>query len=292
MIKIYDMLKKRIFKILPYASSILFGVLCYIISNRTENTISELLINLSATFFAIPLIYFFYEIAKKYSHKKLNSEIIDYAKMQIDRELLSIVNQLHKIVYSLENREFSNFTINLFLLLKKEEIQTQLKQNKYLGFQIFKHWEVSEKELHALLKNPFMLEKLEDDQIIAVINIIKSLRYLEMFVKLDMLYRETNEIASGFRIKSGTEMNSENSVFPDRYLLLKQLTENEYKVVDFGDLHKYNIAKCLKYFKVNEDFLVNYSEVILHLLNNINSWIASTGSEIIIDSKIFKIIPK
>lgn len=283
------MLKKKLLKSIPYFAAIIIGGIFYSLAAYLDETFYDLLINISAAFFAIPLLYLFYETAKSFSHKKLNREIFDYAKIQVDRELLSVLNQLQKIIYTLEEKDFSNEAVNKFLSCKKDVLESKLKTNKYLGFQVFKHWEISEKDLHDLLKNPFILGKMEDEQIISIIGILKSLRALESIQKIDELYIETDEIAKGFKITSGREMNPENKKFPDRHMLLKHLAEDKFVVYDFGDIPKYNLEKCLKYFKVNDKIAKHYAEVIFDLLKDINSWLDATGLEFIIDTKMFKV---
>jgi hypothetical protein len=283
------MFKKKLLKSTPYFAAIITGGIFYSLAILLDEKFYDLLINISAAFFAIPLLYFFYETAKSFSHKKLNREIFDYAKMQVDRELLSILNQLQKIVFTLEEKDFSNEAVNKFLSCKKEDLENKLQTNRYLGFQVFKHWEISEKGLHDLLKNPFILERMEDEQITAVIGILKSLRDIEAIQKIDELYIEVDEIAKGYKIQSGIEISSENKKFPDRQMLLKHLAKDKFVVYDFGDIPKYNLEKCLKYFKVNNKLTKLYAEVIFDLLKDINCWLDTTGLEFIIDTKMFKI---
>lgn len=282
------MLKKRLLKSLPYLAAIITGGIFYFLAINVDQKYYNLLINIAAAFFAIPLLYFFYETAKSFSHKKLNKEIFDYAKMQIDRELLSILNQLQKIVYTLEEKDFSNKAINNFLALQKKQIEDQMKENIYLGFQIFKHWETSEKGLHELLRNPFILGKMEDEQIISIIKVLKNLRTLETIQRIDELYIDTEQKAKGYKVQSGIEMNPENKKLPDRHILLKHLTEDKFVVYDFGDIARYNLEKCLNYYEINKKRLSSYAEVIFDLLTDINSWLDATGLEFIIDTKMFK----
>ncbi len=282
------MFKKILLKSLPYLAAIVTGVIFYFVATIVDEKYYDLLINIAAAFFAIPLLYSFYETAKSFSRKKLNKEIFDYAKMQVDRELLSILNQLQKIVYTLEEKDFSNEAINRFLSLKKEEIQNQLKENEYLGFQVFKQWEISEKGLHELLKNPFTLEKMEDEQVISVIKILKSLRTLQEIQKIEELYIETREKAKGYKVQSGIGMNPENKKLPDRHILLKHLSEDEFIVHDFGDIPKYRLEKCLNYYEINNKLLSPYAEIIFDLLADINGWLNTTGFEFVIDTKMFK----
>ena len=97
---------KNLLKILPYLASFLAGCLFYYLGISNE-VVYDLFINISAAFFAIPLIYLFYQLTYKRIHKTLIKEINDYLKMQIDKEILSIINQLQKIVCPLEKKDFS-----------------------------------------------------------------------------------------------------------------------------------------------------------------------------------------
>lgn len=286
------MLKKYSLKIFPYFAAIISGGLFYYLANLFDEKYSDLLINISATFFAIPLLFFFYGVANSFSHKKLNKEIIDYAKMQADREILSILLQLIKLVSDYRNKDLSNKAINMFLSLKKEDLEKQFIENKYIGFQIFKQWEINKTSLNDLLKNPFILDGMEDEQIISIIKMLKSLNGLEEFQKRNNDYRELyieiEENISNFKIQSGKDLNPENKKFPDRYILLKHLQNDEFVVYDFGDIPKYNLDKCLKCYKVEKHQVKDYSSIIHDLINSVNQWLRSTGYEFIIDSQMFK----
>ena len=283
------MIIKTLLKLLPYSIAVITGILFYIFSNKVNSDYYDLFINISAAFFAIPLLYWFYEIVKSFSHRKLNKELFDYAKMQIDRESLSILNNLQKMVLGIEKNDFSFEGINKFLKLNRQEIKNIIKDNKYLGFQILKNWEISEKYYHDILKNPFILLKLKDEQIISIIKILKSLRSLEIIQKSGNLYCETNKRTNKFKIKSGIEISEENNALPNRYLLLQCLRDDKFIVRDFGDISKYNLEKCLYYFIVNEEKIDEYSIIINELVSDINNWLDVTGKEFLIDLKKYRI---
>lgn len=123
---------------MPYLVAITSGIFFYLLSVFLSVIFNELFINIAATFFAIPLLYFLYEKSRSYFHRRLNKEIFDYAKMQVDRELLSILNQLQKMVYTAKGKGLSKEAYKNFLSTGLEELRKQLKDNKYLGFQFLK----------------------------------------------------------------------------------------------------------------------------------------------------------
>jgi hypothetical protein len=282
-------IKKYSLKIAPYFISILVGFIFYFIGLNLSENLRGLFANLSAAFLAIPLIYLFYQVAQNLSKKRLNKEIFDYAKMQVDREVLSITNQLNKIVYPLEEKDFSATGVEKFLSLEKDGLKRLLAKNKYLGFQIFKKWEVSEENLHDILKNSYILARLSDDQIISIILMIKELRHLEIIQKRKELYIETGKKATSYEIVAGKELNKANIKFPDRYLLLKDLGDNMSYVADFGDFYLYNTKKLLYFFTIDKEYLEVYADSIFQLIKEVNNWIDLTGGEFVIDTKMFRL---
>lgn len=282
-------MKRLFFKLLPYFSSMLAGFLFYLVAIKMSGNLKNLFIGVSAVFFAIPFVYLFYQTAQRFSKKKLNKEIFDYAKMQIDREILAIVNQLSKNVYSLEEKDFSFKGINDFLSTTKDNIRENISNNEYLGFQVFKKWEVTESNLHEILTNSYILDRLEDEQIIAVIALITGLRHLVQIQKLPDLYLKTDKKETRFKTVSGMEMSEKNIKFPDRYLLLKHLDDNKFLVEDFGDFAQYNTDKLLYIFKINEKYLEIYVDAVYELISDINKWVDLTGVEFLIDTKMFRL---
>lgn len=281
--------KRNFLKALPYIASIGAGFLFYFIGLELSGNVRVLFTAISGAFFAIPLIYLFYQRAYNASQKNLNKEIFDYAKMQIDRYILSIINQLQKLVYPLEEGDLSPKGVSKFLSIEKDKLKEALSKNEYLGFQVFKRWEVTEENLHELLKSSFILRGFENEQIISIISIIKSLRYLESIQKGEELYTSTDKEATLYKIVHGKELNKENVKFPDRYLLLRDLGNNKSLVADFGDFPLYNVNKLLRIFTINERYLEIYSSAIFDLMREINNWVDLTGGEFVIDTKMFQL---
>lgn len=280
--------KKDLLRVLPYCASILAGLFFLFIGLNLNEDIKSLFISISAAFFAIPLIYVFYQVAQNLSQKRLNKEIFDYAKMQIDREILSIINQLQKIVYPLGERDLAPAGVSKFLSLEKDALKKVLSKNEYLGFQVLKKWDVSEEGLHEILKNSFILKSLENDQVISIISITKSLRYLESIQKGEELYVKTQKEATSYKIVAGKELGKENAKFRDRYLLIRKLDDNKSLVVDFGDFSPRNIDEVLRIFVVDQRHLEIYSGAIFDLIRGILNWVSLTGWEFVIDTKMFR----
>ncbi len=133
-----------------------------------------------------------------------------------------------------------------------------------------------------------VIARLDDDQIISIILMIKNLRYLESIQKSEELYVQTGKKATSYKIVAGKELNEDNIRFPDRYLLLKDLGDNKSLVAGFGDFPLYNVSKLLQVFTINGEYLELYVGGIFNLTREFNNWVDLTGGEFVIDTKMFR----
>lgn len=273
---------KQLIKSLPYLISLLVAFIILIIGYFTKNSyVSSLLNSISASFFAIPLIFIFYQCVENYSKSKLNKEIFEYCQIGVNDEILSISNQLHKIIHPLQGEKYKNSIFEIFNL-SENQITEILKNNKFLGFQVYKHWEVSINHLEKLLENPLILKNFDDEIIKCVISILKHIHRLEIILGNKDLYIETGEKTTEYILVKGTDISEENKIYQDRYLLMKPLGNGRSVVVDFGDIYKYNKDKCLKIFKLNKKNISVLALELFLLFNDFKNWNKLTGKPLII----------
>ena len=280
---------KVLLHVAPYGACLITGLILYTIGAGLSKDLNALVLNITAAFVAIPFLYLIYELSRKASQKRLNKELFDYAKMQIDREVLSIVNQLVKLVYSYEARESSFRGISSFLSTGKNQFKDVLEKSQYLGFQVFKNWSISQRNTNAILQNPFILQRLDNKQSISLVMLLKEVSGFEGFLKqVPDLFVVTDAKAEGYVIKAGKEISERNTDYPDRYLLLRHLKDNNYLVADFGDFAPYQSQNLLKLCKVNSRYLESYASSIYEMVSRINQWVQSTGNEFLIDPNVFR----
>ena len=129
-----------------------------------------------------------------------------------------------------------------------------MSENEYLGFQVFKKWEISLNNLHKAMQNAYILRSFENEQIISIISVIKILSSYESIMKfseLDKLYVPTaKKRTTSYRVVSGKGINKENTQFPERYILLKNLGDNKAQVIDFGDFRNIDVDKLLQIYTI------------------------------------------
>lgn len=274
---------------LPYFGSIIAACAFFILGKKLNSDIKGLMHGIAGSFFSIPVLYLIYELSKNYSQRRLNKELFDYAKMQIDRDVLSTINQLMKLVLPYKKVALSTENIKTFLSQTKNDLIATIKTNEYLGFQVFKNWEITENNITKILENSFILQHLDNDQLIAIIGFLKEIRSFEFIPKnMDDLYISTEKIAERYKIESGKNLNEKNNEYPDRYLLLKQLEENKFIVKDFGDFAHYQKEKLLQIYKINDKYLGDFVSSLIDLIKSINLWLELTGHEFLIDTKMFR----
>src|SRR6056297_3006874 len=263
-------IKRFLLKTTPYFVSFGVGVFFFVFSNKFNENFENLFLSLSASFISIPLIYLFYKLTKNISQRKLNKEIFDYSKMKIDKEILSITEVLFKIMYPYDKQRFNLDAIDKFLSFNLDDLKENFRNNKYLGFQIFKRLDFTQNRFQEILENPFLLDRLADQQIQSIILIIKKLRRIESLRDKNIHKKNNKKESDSYKIVSGIE-------------------NDKHFVQDFGDFKEGNKSKLLNYFTVKESYVEVYAEKVFDVVSEINKWINISGGEIIIDTKEFKI---
>ncbi|MDQ7815872.1 MAG: hypothetical protein RDU14_02520 [Melioribacteraceae bacterium] len=283
-------MKKVILKILPYLMSFAFGLVLYVIAIKLSEDAKSLFINISSAFISIPLLYLIYELTQQASKKKLNKEIFEYAKMNIDKEFLNICHQIIKLIYPYERQNKSFEGIKVLLNVTMNDIKNEFEKSKYVGFQVLKNWYVNENKIQKLIDSTFILGKLSDDQVISIIDVLKNVRAIQnLYRDIDDLFVFSEDKIKGFKIESGLKINSENSEYPDRILLLKEIANNQFQVFDYGDFEKFKTPKLLLQCELNPKYVNLFSEVVYDTLTSINYWLDETGIEFLIDTRMYKI---
>ncbi len=280
--------KKWLLTVYPYLICILGGIALLIGAYYSEDYAADLLVNMAAAFFVIPALFVLYESTKKASERSLNRELLEYAKLLIDSEVLSMISQLMKSVYSYDECALNEKNVRSFLKKNFNEIKNTLEVSEYLGFQVLKDWSDSITKTKRILENPFIMQKIGNKQAIIIVQMLKGLTNIELIHKrLPDMYVIGEKEVEGYKLQGETEINPKNE-YPDRYMLLQYLEGDKFVVKDFGDFPRYQLPNLLKMCKIKEDYIELYGESVSYLINAIERWLACTGYEIIVDPMRFK----
>lgn len=275
------------YKVLPFFSSFLLGIIFLVLSMYVNEKIQNFIQGVSVSLIAIPFVFVGYEYMKHISHKKLKKELFEFAKMQVDTELLGILHDFYKIFFPVEKG------VNLDLLermlhTKHEVLHEYLSRHKFLGFQIKKSLDITLKQINEILHNEYFLRYLDDDQVIALIRLYKTLNSWNACIsklRNEECFNCTGEISKEYQIIASNEKCN-------RLILLKRIDKTSGIVCDFGDFEKYNINnidKLLYIYKINPKFLQLFTDYINDVFTDISNWITLTGKEFLINPQEFRL---
>ncbi len=275
---------KRLFtKAWPYLAAVVTGTILWFIGIFVGGKVQDLMVNIAAAFYAIPILFLVYQQVNKISQSRLNKELNDYIKMITDKEILSILNHLQKRVVSYEKAKFSAKDINSFLNQTFESIEASIKSNEFIGFQLLKNWDEAERNLSELLTKNNMVTRLENDSVMALISTHKAIRSLDLLQKRKELFDKSDKVSDKYKlvIPPGNSIQA-------RCLLLSKLDDNRDIVTDFGDYHKSVYGDLLRVYVVKDEWVSQYADSIYNVLLSIKSWLSNTGYEFVIDPKYFR----
>jgi len=219
--------------------------------------------------------------------------INDYLKVQVDTEILTFINHLNKIVFGYSG-DRSLVYVSRFMNLKDTEIKEKVENNIFLGFQVFKRWEVNETNLQKIADKA-ILSYYHGKEIAGVI--IKLMRWAGGFDNFNStrttpdLFIPIEAKTNDYQAVNGSSINPKNTEFPDRFILFKKIDTEHTKVEDFGDfIERDKINGLTATYKINPDYLEFYIHKIRDFINIVEKWLDLTNGEFIIENnKMFEL---
>jgi len=217
----------------------------------------------------------------------LHDEVSDYFKVQVDTEILSITNHLNKICFDYE-KPFSLRSVSDFLDLTNEQISAKLTSREFLGFQIFKRWNVNEKKLQEIANTLIVYPHHGREIATIIIQLIKWVGAFDAFNttrKNPNLFMGSGNTDQKYKILAPSELNQRNDTPPDRFVLLKKIDDSKGVVVDFGDFIEHDkINGLIMRYRLNPEFIELYMMQIRHFISITEKWLDATNGEFIIDN--------
>ncbi|MCL2538085.1 MAG: hypothetical protein FWE52_01230 [Alphaproteobacteria bacterium] len=281
----------KFLQFLPLVISLLIGAGIYCIAVYCvpvdHDNLKSLIINLSAALMAITITYFSYNLIKDITERKLNKTLFHYSKERIDNEIISILIQVQKMLYSFENLDRSFNGLSAMLDISEEDLKKQISGVELLGYQIFKEWDFTLNNIEKIIENAYTLKYLTNDQIISLVRILSGVERLNNMYRFgkDNVFVDTGKVSHEHMIVPPYQSN-----LPKRSILLKKIEGklDEGIVVDHGDIPQDDLKRALNIYKVKE--IDEYFNTIGFLLAEIHYWKSVTGNELFIsirDKRLF-----
>ncbi len=262
----------NIYRIIPYISLVIASLILFIIAFFvTDQNIKNILINVFSNAMFFFIVYIFYDLMKIFVTKKEKKYLKDYITKIISSDIYIALYYFKKVIhgYNLDTNKLTN--IMGIVNYNKGELLNIIKNQNYLGFQIFKNTA----EIHSLFK-----EALNDNLIlkhsthIDTINILKiyhNLTEIEYIFKSIVNYEETPESGVEYITVNGKQINSEND---DKFLLLKKTKkDNRFVVYDSGYFDNEFYKNLLKRYILTETSASEIAKLLYNTFSLMKYWL-------------------
>jgi len=209
-------------------------------------------------------------------------EVEDLLKMNVDTEILTIINHLHKIIYGYKEKPNIMQDANDLLNLTKAEIEQRLKTRTILGFQIFKSFETNYNSLKTIYENTISSTYYKREVSIIINKILDWISWYNAVTRSRTYPNMFNQSTEQF-YKKLTIIPPEKG---NRFLLCEHFCDEKYRVIDFGDIsEKEKLKNALKFYLFADDrHLLVFVNVITKFIEIINLWLDKTNGEFILDT--------
>jgi len=273
---------------IPYLSLGIISIILFWVSRITVNQeVKDILINIFSNAVSFFIAYLFYDIIRQIIINNEKKYLTDYIKNKIANDIFVALYFIKKIIhgYNLD----TNTLKNIFGVINysKNEINSSVKHQNYLGFQIFKDLD----EVHSLFKNVandnFILKYSSHIDTISIIRIANNLARLESILKNENNFDKCAENAIEYNIVNGKNINLEND---EKYLLLKRTRHKDrFVVYDSGYFEKQSIDKLLNRYVLKEKTAKKMTDLLLETFSLMKYWIPE-AIQLSRNEKSFRII--
>jgi len=278
----FKLINIRLFwKTIPYISLLfstaLFFGLAYIEFNHVMR--NNFLLSISANLGSVFFIYFLYETIKAKSEKELKKEIFNYAKADVDKDIYSILRNLAKFFYGFQR---GRLIMEAFRLMRRppEELEGLISDRKFIGFELFKSWDEIHEYFSKILENTFILNRLNDDQILVVLHMKNTLSNLKNVFDQKENFQKIGKKVTNYTVVNSEDVDSRNKDYPNRYLLLRIFEDNKSVVEDFGDFSAFDTENLLDVYTIKKEAIGPLVIWTSETFKYIRKWLELTGNNL------------
>ena len=234
---------------------------------KVQNILTGILSN-SLFFF---IAYLFYDLIKQAIVRTERKSISDYIQNKIGNDIFVAVYNLKKIVhgYNLE----TNTLKNIFQIIEysKQEIENSVRNQNYLGFQIFKKSDEIRSLFQEALTDNFILKYSSHTDSISLLKISNNLSKIESILKSELNYNKSAEKGIEYLTTNGKDLNPENE---NKFILLKRTKfSNRFVVYDSGFFDMDSEAKLLNRYTLRDQAADEISNLLFDTFSKMKYWL-------------------
>jgi len=259
-------------RIIPYISLGLVSIIVFVASRFFTNIkIRNILINVFSSSVFFFLAYLFYDLIKQIVLNKEKKYLVDYIKNKIANDIFVALYFLKKIIhgYNLD----SNTIENIFNIVNysKNEILNSVKNQNYLGFQIFKNTDEVRTLFGEAVNDNLVLKYSSHVDSISILRIANNLARLESILKDENNFENCAESGIEFTVVNGRDINPDND---EKHLLLKKTVHSDrFVVYDSGFFEKEKLGKLLCRYVFKRDSAKEVSNLLFETFTLMKHWL-------------------
>jgi len=259
-------------RLIPYISLGLVSVIVLGFSKLIANEEAQnILINVFSSSVFFFLAYLFYDLIRQIILNREKKYLLDYIKNKISNDIFVALYFLKKIIhgYNLDSNTLENIfnTVNY----SKIEILNSVKNQNYIGFQIFKNTDEVRSLFSDALNDNLILKYSSHVDSICILRIANNLVRLESILKNDNNFNNCAESGIEFTVANGKDINPDND---EKYLLLKKTAHpDRFVVYDSGFFEDENIDKLLSRFVLKEDPAIEVASLLFETFSLMKHWL-------------------
>lgn len=263
---------KNWLRIVPYISLGVISLVIFILSKFISDIqMQNILINVFSNSIFFFIAYFFYDIIKEIIRIRERQYLDEYIRNKISNDIFVALYNLKKIIhgYNLDTNTLK--TIFAIVEYSKIEINNSVKNQSYIGFQIFKNTDEIRSLFTDALNDNLILKYSSHVESINILRIVNNLTKLESILKNELSYDKSAEKGIEFEVVNGKALNPSNE---DKYLLMKRTSyENRFVVYDSGFFEEEKVNALLNRYVLKEEISKKVSDIIFETFSLMKHWL-------------------
>lgn len=289
-------LKALFHNLWPKLIVMLFGLGVYgLASCFLEDDLKNLVTGIAGGLISIPLVFISYEVWQQKSHRKLNTSVYEFVERKVQVSISAACVKLELLIDGvfayfekdnilIDDSDIENIKIKYYqhdeltrieleednlLSFERANVFESLTDARYLEFQLTELSLTEELEqLENLLANAFIMQRLEDEQVRALIYLIETISMLEVFFNNHQyVFCKTNIKLHGFSIEKMSEPPHLNA------LVFREKATDEPAMLDIKPAYLTQVSRSpLAAYVINPDYYNILSDLIFDVIEAINQW--------------------
>ena len=263
---------KNWYRVIPYISLGLVSTIVLVLSAFIDDeVIKNILISIFSSSVFFFLAYLFYDLIRKAVQNREKKYLTDYIKNKISNDILVALYFLKKIIhgYNLDSNTLKNIfnTVNY----SQNEILNSVKNQNYIGFQIFKDTNEVRSLFGKALNDNLILKYSSHADSICILRIANNLARLESILRDESNFNNCAESGVEFTVVTGKDLNADND---ERFLLLKKTSHSDrFVVYDSGTFEEEKVGKLLSRYVLKDESAVEVAHLLFETFSLMKHWL-------------------